>query len=86
MGHIQRHHLRAAVCAVAPCDLLRPAGGIMTPLATGFYSTSSSPAPSPRLHDTLLPPKLLSGRSASRRRAPHEGANVIDLTSARPIS
>ena len=61
MGHIKRHHLSEAICAVPDSQLLTAADGFMTPLLEKGISTSIRSRTLTSLRDALLP-KLISGK------------------------
>lgn len=60
MGHIQRHHLTAAKCAVPPTDVLRRIGALLEPLVDRQVANELESGSLAELRDTLLP-KLISG-------------------------
>ena len=60
MGHIKRHHLSEAICAVPDSQLLTAANGFMTPLLEKGISVSIQSHTLASLRDALLP-KLISG-------------------------
>lgn len=61
MGHIQRHHLREALCALPPDNLLRQADKIVDPLFQRSMACSLESRTLAALRNTLLP-ALISGR------------------------
>lgn len=60
MGHIQRHHLKAALVAVPPANLLKALDKIMMPIMERVVSSNLESHMLAALRDALLP-KLLSG-------------------------
>jgi type I restriction enzyme S subunit len=60
MGHIQRHHLTAAKCAVPPPDVLRRVGALLEPVVNRQIANELESRTLIALRDTLLP-KLISG-------------------------
>lgn len=60
MGHIQRHHLTQAKCAVPPASLMARAGALMAPLVARQHANDLESRTLATLRDTLLP-KLISG-------------------------
>ena len=61
MGHIKRHHLSEAICAVPDSQLLTAADDFMTPLLEKGISAGIQSRTLVSLRDALLP-KLISGR------------------------
>ena len=60
MGHIQRHHLSAALTAVPSFEAMRAADHIMSPLLDRFIANIVESRTLAALRDALLP-RLLSG-------------------------
>ena len=60
MGHIQRHHLTAAKCAVPPTDVLLRIGALLEPLVDRKVANELESRNLAELRDTLLP-ELISG-------------------------
>jgi len=62
MGHIQRHHLTAALGVIAPDQLMKVADEKMSPLLEKFIANNLESRSLTSLRDALLP-KLLSGET-----------------------
>ena len=60
MGHIKRHHLTDAKCAVPPSDVLRKIGALLEPVVDRQVVNELESRTLADLRDTLLP-KLISG-------------------------
>ena len=60
MGHIQRSHLREALCAIPPDDVLYRIGGILQPIVENSIANQLRSRSVSQTRDLLLP-KLVSG-------------------------
>jgi type I restriction enzyme S subunit len=60
MGHIQREHLRQALCIIPPTDVVDASSAIMTPIVERCILAQQESKVLLELRDTLLP-KLISG-------------------------
>jgi type I restriction enzyme S subunit len=60
MGHIKRHHLTDAKCAVPPVDVLAKVGALLEPVVNRQVANELESRILAELRDTLLP-KLISG-------------------------
>lgn len=60
MGHIKRHHLTDAKCAVPPADVLAKVGALLEPVVNRQVANELQSRTLADLRDTLLP-KLISG-------------------------
>ena len=60
MGHIKRHHLTDAKCAVPPADLLARVGALLEPVVNRQVANELESRTLADMRDTLLP-KLISG-------------------------
>ncbi|MBN1608484.1 MAG: restriction endonuclease subunit S [Polyangiaceae bacterium] len=60
MGHIQRHHLTAAMCVVPPVPVLQAASGLFGPILERQIALNLASRTLARARDELLP-RLLSG-------------------------
>lgn len=60
MGHIKRHHLNDAKCAVPPADVLAKIGALLEPVVNRQVANELESRTLAELRDTLLP-KLISG-------------------------
>ena len=68
MGHIKRHHLSEAMCAVPNRQLLSAANGLMTALLEKSISARIQSRTIATLRDVLLP-KLISGELWAAKQA-----------------
>jgi type I restriction enzyme S subunit len=60
MGHIKREHLRQAICAIPPEELIKRSTEVLTPLIKRLILSQQEAKILSELRDTLLP-KLISG-------------------------
>lgn len=60
MGHIQRHHLTAAMITIPDAKVLRAAGSLLEPIEARVIANEQESRTLAELRDLLLP-KLLSG-------------------------
>lgn len=60
MGHIKRHHLTDAKCAMPPADVLAKVGALLEPVVNRQVANELESRTLAALRDTLLP-KLISG-------------------------